>query len=231
MRGVRLRNEAPAGAGQGEARMFTAQDLVNAIGNEAAILDIFRNNVVMSTYGESQNTGAVHHMTVAQGWGITPYLAKKADGTVIDVMSIVNKPCVPGPATFQAYWCPFKGNDCKLAHLGGAASYMFTAKMDGCTFAIGTAGADGSRVVAHANLGGKGLDQLDQIKGKAEFQGDAGMRYLGPAAYRYSQGTMGTEATTFGIRLASGQWKFFSQVVLIDKTAKTMQLVEVIPLA
>ena len=210
--------------------MFTAQDLVNAIGNEAAILNIFRNNIVMSTYGESQNSGAAHHMTVAAGWGIQPYVAKKADGTVIDVMSIVNKPCVPGPATFQAYWCPFQGNDCKLAWLGGAASYMFTAKMDGCTFAIGSAAPSGERMVAHANLGGDGGGLMDQIKGKIAFQNDTGMRYLGPAAYRYSHDTGGTEATTFGIRLATGQWKFFSQVVLIDKTAKTMQLVEVIPL-
>ena len=82
--------------------MFTAQDLVAAIGNEAAILDIFRNNVVMSTYGESQNAAGAHHMTVAQGWGIQPYVARKADGTLIDVMSIVNKPCVPGLNTFQA---------------------------------------------------------------------------------------------------------------------------------
>ena len=53
------------------------------------------------------------------------------------------------------------------------------------------------------------------------------MQYLGPASYRYSQGAVGTEATTFGIRLATGEWKFYSQIVLIDKTAKTMELVEV----
>lgn len=190
--------------------MFTAQDLVNNVGNEAAILSIFATNIVMSTYSEAHNTGAVYDMQVAQGWGINPYIAKDSTGTVIDVMSIVNKPSPHGAATFKSYWCPYKGNDCKLAWLGHDASYMFTAKMDGCTFAMGSAAPSGSRMVAHANLGGKGASQLDLVKAKYVFKNDAGMSYLGPSAYRYSDASSGTEATTFGIRLASGKWKFYS---------------------
>lgn len=211
--------------------MFTGQDLVNNIGNEAAILNIFSNNIVMSTYSGAQNSGAVHLMRVVAGWGFNPYVARARDGTIIDVMSISNMPCVAGNDTFDSYWCPFVGNDCKLAWLGGGASYMFTAKMDGCTFAMGSAAPNGNRMVAHANLGGKGSAQLDQIKGQIAFSNDANMRYLGPSAYRFADTTGGTEATTFGLRLATGQWKFYSQVVLIDKIAKTMRLVDVMPLA
>jgi hypothetical protein len=209
--------------------MFTAADLINNAQNEAAILNIFRANVVMSTYDPSQNFGAVYPMKVAQGWGVNPYVAKDAAGTVIDVMSIANMPA-GGAATFPAYWCPYKSNDCKLAWLDSAADYMFTAKMDGCTFCAGSEAPSGARMVAHANLGGKGAEQLDLVKQQIAFANDPSIKYLGPASYRYSLPTGGTEATTFGIRLATGKWKFFSQIVLIDKIHKTMALMDVLPI-
>jgi hypothetical protein len=37
------------------------------------------------------------------------------------------------------------------------------------------------------------------------FANDPSIKYLGPASYRYSLPTGGTEATTFGIRLATGK--------------------------
>jgi hypothetical protein len=207
--------------------MFTAPDMANNAQNEAAILNLFNNNIVMVQYDPSQNFGRVYPMRVDAGWGFVPYTARKSDGTLIDVMSIKNVPSAATVANFTAIWCPYQSNDCKMAWLDNSADYMFTAKMDGCTFALGSAAPSGGRMVAHANLGGQGQDQLSLIKQQIAFRRDAGMKYLGPGSYRFADSTGGTEATTFGIRLATGEWKFYSQIVLIDKTAKTMQLVEV----
>jgi hypothetical protein len=207
--------------------MFTAADMVNNAQNEAAILNLFGNNIVMVQYDPSQNFGRVYPMRVDAGWGFVPYTAKKSDGTIIDVLSIKNVPSAATVANFNAFWCPYQSNDCKMAWLDNGADYMFTAKMDGCTFALGSAAPSGGRMVAHANLGGQGQDQLSLIKSQIAFNRDTGMKYMGPGSYRFADTTGGTEATTFGLRLATGEWKFYSQIVLIDKTAKTMQLVEV----
>jgi hypothetical protein len=166
-------------------------------------------------------------MRVDAGWGYQTYTGSKLDGTVIDVISIKNSPTAAAVANFNAFWCPYQSNDCKLAWLDNSADYMFTAKMDGCTFALGSAAPSGGRMVAHASLGGQGQDQLSLIKSQIAIRWDAGMKYLGPGSYRFADGTGGTEATTFGLSLATGQWKFFTQIVLINTDLKTMKLLEV----
>jgi hypothetical protein len=206
--------------------MFDADDMADNAQDEAAILNIFNNNIVMVMYDPAQNFGQVYPMRVDVGWGYQTYTGSKTDGTVIDVMSIKNSPTAAQVANFNAFWCPYQNNRCRMAWLDNSADYMFTAKMDGCTFAIGSASPKGGRMVAHANLEGKDAEQLSLIKSTVAFKRDAGMKYLGPGSYRYADGTGGTEATTFGIRLANA-WKFFTQIVLINKDLKTMKLLEV----
>ncbi len=123
-------------------------------------------------------------------------------------MTVNNVPCAATPSNVDAYWCPYEPNACKSIFLSDDAFTMFTAEMDGCTCAVGSQ-VPGGVDVAHANLGGKGNEQIDLVKPTPEFKNDKGVRYLGPASYRYS--------------LPAGivTWKFFSQVVMIDKSAKT----------
>lgn len=217
--------------------MLTAADFTNNAQDEAAILQLFRTNIVMISYSPTGNTAGVHGLSVVSGFnGNNSWIGSDGGGGLIDVNTVKNFPSVVGN-TFQSYWCPYESNDCKLAWLGAAANYMFTAKMDGCTFAVGSSAPNGSRMVAHANIGGKGAEQLDEIRGKVAFARDQGMKTLAPSAYYFGgkdalTGTMWKiQATTFGLRLANGTWKFYSQTIRYDSIQKTMQLVAVVPIA
>lgn len=211
--------------------MFTAADLVNNAGNEAAILNIFNTNIIGAKYMTTQNFGARYDMWVDTGWFPGQYIGKGPTGNIIDIMSVNNSPANGAP-TFSAYWCPYEKNDCQTAFLGTVASYMFTAKMDGCSFGFGSQVANVGLTVAHCNLGGTGhaAQQMDMIKQNVAFQNDPNVKVLSPGTYRQATTTGGTEATTFGILRANGTWKFYTHVVLIDKVAKTMQLVGTFPI-
>jgi hypothetical protein len=217
--------------------MLTAADFANNAQDEAAILQLFSTNIAMISYSPAGNTAGVHTMSVVPGFnGNNSWIGRDWNGNLIDVNTVKNFPSVVGN-TFLAYWCPYESNDCKLAWLGSAADFMFTAKMDGCTFAVGSAAPSGERMVAHANVGGKGAEQLDKIRGKVAFKRDQGMKTLAPSAYSFGgkDALTGTnwkiQATTFGIRLANGTWKFYCQTIKYDSTQKTMQLVAVVPIA
>lgn len=212
--------------------MFTADDLDRLEGDEDGILELFNSNVVMISYGGGpRNSAQVYAMGVRAGWG--QWTGRDKDGNALDVVTVANM-SNQNPS-FNAYWCPYESNDVQQVTLGNQADYMFTAKMDGCTFGVGSANPDGSRTVCHANVGGKGHDQLDLIKASASFQNDGGLSYLGPAAYRFQTGTeMYTQATTFGIRVPvegrGNQWKFYSQVCMFNMDLKRIELFKVLPI-
>ncbi len=212
--------------------MLTAADFINNAGNEVNILNMFEDNIVMVLYDAQTNTIGVQNMTVETGWQNPAYNngGKKHDGTVIPVCSVANRGF--GAPTFPAYWCPYEANNCKHTYLRNDASYMFTAKMDGCTFAVGSQLPGGAGVfVAHANLGGKGTEQHDLIASKVMFRGDAGKKMLHPSAYKFSSGEgWSTQATTFGF-LIGHQWKFYSQIVKVDIKAKTITQMGLVPIA
>jgi len=216
--------------------MLTAADFTNNAQNEPAILGLFSNNIVMISYAEPQNTAGVHSLSVVPGFNNNnAWIGKNSAGQIIDVNTVKNFPPAGG-ATFQSYWCPYESNNCKLAWLGTQANYMFTAKMDGCTFAVGSSAPSGERMVAHANVGGKGGEQLNLIRGKIAFRNDKNMKTLAPSAYYYGgrDDTTNTmwkiQATTFGIRLADGTWKFYSQTIKYNASQKTMELIAVVPI-
>jgi hypothetical protein len=53
-----------------------------------------------------------------------------------------------------------------------------TAKMDGCMFGVGSAAPSGARMVAHANLGGKGANQLStSIKRQRRWSSSASISW------------------------------------------------------
>jgi hypothetical protein len=63
--------------------------------------------------------------------------------------------------SFEAYWCPYESEHVHAITLAAEADYMFTAKMDGCSFGVGMPALDKSVRVAHANL--QGTDALNLI--------------------------------------------------------------------
>ena len=216
--------------------MLTAANFTNNAGNEAAILQMFSSHIVMVSYTPTRNTAGVHGMSVVAGFNDNPnWIGRDHTGQALDVCTVKNT--APVGATFASYWCPYEANNCKLAWLGADASYMFTAKMDGCTFGVGSAAPSGERMVAHANMGGKGADQLDLIRGKVAFKRDQGLKTLAPSSYYFDGEDPVTaskwriQATTFGLRLADGTWKFYCQTIKYDNSQKTMVLVAVVPVA
>jgi hypothetical protein len=75
----------------------------------------------------------------------------------------------------RAYWCPYKNNNCLGDMVGNDSRYMFTATMNGCSFGIGSAAPDGSRLVYHVNLGGGGANVRDKraVEGSLRAQAEA----------------------------------------------------------
>jgi hypothetical protein len=112
----------------------------------------------------------------------------------------------------KAYFCPFEANNTLGTFVGTNANYFFTTAMDGCTFGIGSAGADGSRMVYHSNLakfgeGGQATAQADTLK---FVFGTSLEKLYEPQDYRKEYGVDSLLSTTFGIR-ANAAWNFYSQ--------------------
>lgn len=57
-----------------------------------------------------------------------------------------------GTGSFPIYWCHYKSDDVHYVTLGRHADFMFTPRMNGCSFAVGIPAHDGSVTVAHANV-------------------------------------------------------------------------------
>ncbi len=215
--------------------MPSVADLTGAVPPES----FFDNNIVMISYNNAnRNLGQVWAMWMADGWRASPnhnlgYTGLNKAGTgALPVVSVMNHG-TPVGNTFNAYWCPYQSNDLQQVHLSNGANFMFTAKMDGCTFGVGSAAGNGDRIVCHVNLGGRGKEQADRLRdATSPLHGDAHLLYLGPAGYRFKTGTSSTQATTFGVRdTGTGAWKIFSQVCEFNMTARTIRLVSVMRVA
>jgi hypothetical protein len=187
-------------------------------------MQFFRDNIVLVSYTATTNEPTTYDMGMEDGWCAAPGLDLGWTGVGPDsrpkkIVTILNAASA-NPPKFKAYWCPYQGGAFKHAFLGADANYMFTAKMDGCTFGVGSALADGSCMVVHANDGGKEQEQFDMLNAPdSPLHGDAGTRFLGPSGYRSKEGTRYTQATTFGIR-SPGGWEFRSLVMMFDSALK-----------
>jgi hypothetical protein len=226
--------------------MFEAYDLIFNCNNIDAICNLFRTHIVMISYSERCNNAGVHPMGVMEGWRGSEHVQVQCTGfardghTPMDIVTIMNHniPYPPLPL-FDAYWCPYESNQLRQTTLGGDAEYMFTAKMDGCTFGVGTAVLGGHVTVGHVNIGGDGQAQMDLLRGSASFgvNGSGLTGYLGPGTYRYkdSQGHLKSQATTFGMRDPMGNWRFFAQICTVttlgDGGPRRVQLVNLVNVA
>lgn len=196
-------------------------------------LQFFQDNIVLPSYSpNNRNQPEVYQMGIADGWCGAPGMRQNWTGRtryigrakpIVTVMNFANAVA----PLFGAYWCPYEGNDLRGAFLGTAANLAFTAKMDGCTFAVGSALADGSRFVCHINSGGDQGRQRDMAdRGDSPVAGDVGRRLFEPGAYRRRANNIYTQATTFGIRSPNG-WRFYSQVNEFNSQARTIRFLRV----
>src|SRR5205085_12026175 len=63
----------------------------------------------------------------------------------------VDRAVAGDPGAFLTWICDYARDDIKYRTLSNARPFCFTATMNGCTFAIGSAGANGVLTVSHAN--------------------------------------------------------------------------------
>ena len=144
-----------------------------------------------------------------------------------------------GSGSFNIYWCHYKSDEVHYITLGGGANFMFTARMNGCSFAAGIPAPDGAVIVAHANvkntpttedlilvektLEGPPLPslaetqrlmtlrrQLVMVEQKQKLVDSIGSDQF--SGYLSSTLYQSTELTTFGVRdTSNGQWAFYFQ--------------------
>ena len=134
--------------------------------------------------------------------------AVDAGGNQLPVFSLHSDGGAPNDSV-RAYICNYTPRQTHSVEVGTLASFMFTTTMNGCTLGVGPLMSDGTRRVAHSNVGGQSVLQSQSI-GTLMCRPDmTGIRLLEPQLYR--RGTANTQATTFGIR-DNGVWKFFFQL-------------------
>lgn len=124
---------------------------------------------------------------------------------------------VDGGDIFMGYWCPYEINKTRYVTLTGAADYMFTATMDGCSFGIGTPASDGTVMVSHSNSAQDDTatshqPMIDAQKRKLRSLLGKKSKVFDPSDYR-TRGLIkkkaDVSAMTFGVRDGK-KWKFYA---------------------
>jgi hypothetical protein len=213
--------------------MTIASDFTDHAGDGTWIRNFFRTNIVTTTFAsDSRNFKGVHAMGAREGYyvGTTnlDYAGQNQAGDPMRIVTVANQPDLDD--TFNAYWCPYSSQAARASVLSNAASWMFTAKMDGCTFGVGSPAGDGSRYVAHVNAGGIGNTQMAMLRGLSMFAADDGLASLEPNAYRgIVPGDV--KATTFGILVHGNQWRVYSQLYILSPWDHTLTYVDLLRVA
>lgn len=133
------------------------------------------------------------------------------------------------PDSFRAYWCPYKQGNVGRVVVKSDAAMLFTITLNGCSFGVGHAGSDGSRLVTHVNAYGKGGNQTGQAqlqKIMVRSQGSFGSQLIDPTKYREQSNTglLTGNATVFGrINPITNDWIFHALKYdcVSDYTART----------
>ncbi len=138
-------------------------------------------------------------------------VARNAAGDPVDVYALRNTVAAAPANTVPAYICNYAVNDVRSVLLGTLGDFCFTTTLNGCTFGIGPAQANHTRLVSHANHGGVNHLQLQQIRVAQGVGADlAGVTVLAPQLYRHFAVDLNMQATVFGIRTGYG-WRFYFQ--------------------
>ena len=193
-----------------------------------------RENIVLTTgcgaCGDAQ-TDNIYYVRLEPGWAPNGVAGSKPANGIRDggpcsvyylkhVAAYTDRPvpddCVP------IYWVPFQDQGIKGTMIGTETPFVFTAKMDGCSFALGSpTGPGGARMAAHANARGAADQSGAQKTQLRSFQigGSYGgfQNILDPSGYRSwdeAAGRFVGEATTFAVlsdETGHGSWKLYTQ--------------------
>ncbi|MET0307540.1 MAG: hypothetical protein ABW023_02435 [Sphingomonas sp.] len=138
-------------------------------------------------------------------------------GTVFELYITKTVHSAAKPA-LRAYFCPYENDKSFFIMLGNDADYMFTPKMDGCSFGIGSQ-ANGACRVGHVNFvnlqtewksEGEDVARDRMYQAQRQFLGNRlgvdATRVIDPSEYRGAGLTQA--ATTFGVRGAGQVWSF-----------------------
>lgn len=142
-------------------------------------------------------------------------IGNKKNGKVYDLY-VTSKPATQH---LDAYFCPYANDASYFITLSNKAKFMFTPKMDGCSFGVGNQGAKGAVRVGHVNFTALQSDWREEgyeagrdrmYQAQRNFLGNRlgnAAQVVDPADYRGNQGT--DAATTFGA-LGSDKWSFYT---------------------
>jgi hypothetical protein len=124
-----------------------------------------------------------------------------------------------------AYWCPYKADGAESRDLGNAAGFMFTANMNGCSFAVNVA----RNKVSHSNaatigqtINQHGANRAQSSAAQKGFQAlmakqAVGVRGAPDRDARVVHSFGGNCTTIVGVRGQDG-WVFYKQVNNVDPT-------------
>lgn len=135
----------------------------------------------------------------------------------------------------KAYWLPYKPDSATSLQLGSEANFMFTANMNGCTFAANSGRT--SPKVSHSNaatIGGTINQYLHDSQKSAlaqtAIQMSSASSILGVQNIKY-QNSLSKDCTTIvGIRdITTGSWRFFKQVIGISNSGQSCTVKSVTP--
>ncbi len=188
-------------------------------------VDFMQNNFVDTpATGGSLDTGGTKFFTLEKK-SITAACTERPGVRVPVYMA---RPATGGTDLFECYWCPYEDGAMKSIVVGNLANIMFTAPMDGCSFGIGSATANGERMVCHINMKGQSNMAGKQnaiLKGSKLSEG-----LVDPNIYM--AGGQPVHVTTFGVRdKATKSWSFYYQLATVGMgaTGRDFTLVGVMP--
>jgi hypothetical protein len=155
-----------------------------------------------------------------------------------------------GGGSFPAYWCHYKPDSTHYVAASVNADFLFTPRMNGCSFAVGIPAGDGTVVVAHSNVRDRpateairNVDlalnatpippmaelvklqtlrrQLVMVEQKEKLETAIGGDQF--TAYLSSTTYQSAELTTFGVRdTGAGDWSFYFQARTGNTPAQIM---------
>jgi hypothetical protein len=182
-------------------------NLAHLQADPSTLLTWLQNNLLLSGYLE--NVVAPNGLCRATITQRATAAGVGTNGGAIDVYDVRSNGRVDNDSVL-AYVCNYAAGNINSVQLSNLGDFVFTVTMNGCTFGVGPAAANGSRLVSHANVGGNTINQRAATFAEHGVgPGGGGIRLMEPALYR--RGLAGNVcATTFGIRTGLN-WNFYFQ--------------------
>jgi hypothetical protein len=144
--------------------------------------------------------------------------------------AIPNAPCEitedrHGQSPLTAYWCPYIPDAASRRLIGNRANFMFTANMDGCTFATDGSGGTG-HVASHSNAAtiaariraNHRLSVMEATLLQKAMQIHLALKVVGRESPIVEHSLSGNCTTVAGVRdITTGTWAFYKQVIGVSE--------------